>query len=145
MVVALLNDEKSKPIIEQALVQLFNNNSLDIPSLVSSVGGLLDSLKGFDPTKDLTVNSKNYYNDGQGDIAKSIQLTVLGPNGNDGWLTASGSDKKAQLHQIVSKQIYLPKKILVKSLVEIVSLWLKQVLKSMIYTKQQAVNFLVKS
>ncbi|WP_308150223.1 hypothetical protein [Spiroplasma sp. AdecLV25b] len=92
-IVSLLNLRKSA--IEPMLLQLFNG-SLDIPSLLSSVGDLLDSLKGFDQTKDLTANGKNYYNDGQGDIAKSIQLTVLGPNGNDGWLTASGYDKQSE-------------------------------------------------
>lgn len=89
--VSLLN--AGKETIEPILLQ-FNNSSIDIPTLLSSIGDFLDSLKGFDPKNDLTVNGKNYYEENNGNIAK----TILGPNldGVDGWFTASGYGKKSQ-------------------------------------------------
>lgn len=82
-----------KETIKPILLQL-NNSSIDIPTLLSTIGDFLDSLKGFDPKNDLTVNGKNYYEENNGNIAE----TILGPNldGVDGWFTASGYDKKSQ-------------------------------------------------
>lgn len=83
----------AKETIELILLQL-NNSSIYIPTLLSIIGDFLDSLKGFEPKNDLTVNGKNYYEENNGNIAK----TILGPNldGVNGLFTASSYDKKSQ-------------------------------------------------